>query len=35
LEEDPSEDLNFGAGGSAYAFVCKDGKKQAKFLWQC
>lgn len=36
LEEGPyySTAMNFGAGGIAYLFDCKQGKT-AKFLWQC
>ncbi len=36
LEEGPDDGpaMNFGSG-SAYVFVCSNGKPTAKFLWQC
>lgn len=35
LEERAADGLNFGGGGSAYAFVCPTCREQARFLWQC
>jgi len=35
LEERGSRGLNFGGGGSAYAFACAGCKAEARFLWQC